>query len=143
MSGEINGVSHSSAGDAEPVACKTRLNLNSQWLSAAHASQLKIAFNDANHSVSSFDLGTLIRIAAEKTVCAVTFTSINLGIYAVDRAVETSLDADGVLGTDEDSPSERRFAVVVGDRDLNVVCAIVVVPEYQTLTTGSACALVL
>ncbi|PHQ45388.1 hypothetical protein DJ68_13185 [Halorubrum sp. C3] len=108
-------------------------------LSATDDSRSKIAFNDANNTVASFDLGTLIRIAAEKTVCTVTHTVIQSNVYSVDRAFETSLNADGVLWTDRDGPSENGFAVVVGDCDLNILGTIVVIPEYQTLTTNPTC----
>ncbi|WP_206750765.1 hypothetical protein, partial [Halorubrum sp. SP3] len=85
------------------------------------------------------DLGTLVRIAAEKAVCAVAHTVIESDVYPVDRAVETGLDADGVSWTDGDGPSEGGLAVVVGDCDVNVVRTIVVIPEYQTLTANSTC----
>ncbi len=94
-------------------------------LSTTHDSRSKIAFNDANPTVFSFDLGTLIRIAAEKTVFAVAHTVIQSDVYSVYRAVETSLDADGVLWIDRDGPREGGFAVVVGDCDLNIVHTII------------------
>jgi hypothetical protein len=78
MSGETNGVSNSFDDDTEPVICPIKRDKLSPLSSSppVHASRLKIAFNDANNTVSSFDLGTLIRIAAKKTVCAVTHTVI-------------------------------------------------------------------
>jgi hypothetical protein len=107
-----------------------RPNLQELSPSTCQCCASKIAFNDANHAVSSFDLGTLVWITAKNTVCAIRRTVIESDVYAVYCTVETSLYADGVSWPNRDGSSEGGFAVAIGTCDVDIMRTVVVIPEY-------------